>query len=462
MKIYNSTEKKIDNYFENQSDIKIYSCGPTVYNYVHIGNLFAFLQSDILFRWLKFGEGKNVYWVMNLTDVDDKTIRDASKKYPELSPQDALIKFTSFYTEEFFKDIEDLNIVGIRKFMKATDYINEQQDLVKKIYDAGYAYISEGSVYFDLTAYRKNHQYDKITKVQSKDYSQSRISSDEYEKNSVSDFVLWKAKKEREPSWNFEINGENLEGRPGWHLECSAMEKAVLDLPFDIHTGGCDLKFPHHTNEIAQSIAGYGVDPTTVWFHSGHLKVEGETMSKSKGNFYTLNDIKKMGIAPDAFRLAIVINHYRKDYNFTSNVLQASAKHLSDIQESYKIISNMKPSSHDKSYLEYMDSFREAMRNDLNTPQAFSIFLKFIKEIRQNPINNKSSMDFFKLALDVFGIKTDLQEEEIPEEVIKLAESRKAAKENKDFQKADLIREQIQEKGFLIKDSRDSYTLKKI
>ena len=305
-KLYNSLTRKTEEFKPlNKNEVRMYSCGPTVYNYAHIGNMRAFLFADLLQRTLRTVACWDVKWVMNITNIDDKTIRDSALGSTEWkkgmgeqtnSPIDNLLKFTKYYEQKFINDIETLGIDATHfyKMPKATEYINEMQELITKIFEKGLAYISEGSVYFNVSEWRKRDTYGRLKKIDFDNFRAGvRIDADQYEREQASDFVLWKMKKEGEPFWDYSLDGQNLQGRPGWHIECSAMEYVLLGLPFDIHTGGIDLQFPHHEDEIAQSKAGYGIDPTVFWCHNEFLEVEGEKMSKSKGNFFTLKDLMK-------------------------------------------------------------------------------------------------------------------------------------------------------------------------
>ncbi len=468
MKLYNSLSNSLETFTPLKKwEVSMYTCGPTVYNYAHIGNFFAYLSADTLFRWLKYGERYNVKWVMNITDIDDKTIRDSKEKYPELDPKDALKNLCNFYSEAFKKDLETLNIRrdSFLAHPKATEYIPQQQDLVKKLIENWYAYISEWSVYFDIQSYKKDYDYWRLVKIDEWFSNGARVDNDEYEKSSAADFVLWKAKKEGEPFWDFEINGQDLSGRPGWHLECSAMEKELLNLPFDIHTGGLDLKFPHHEDEIAQSLWGYWIDPTKYWVHNGFLQVEGEKMSKSKGNFYRLSDLIEKGLDVEVVRLHMITNHYRKNFNFTQQGLDTAKKHLNEIRNVYELLLNKKTETVKTETSQTIQLFVKdvytSMQNDLNTPQALAVLLKVVKYAKANlhNLNKTEFLDFFDFMSLVFGVSFQYEKIEVPQEIIELAKNRVEAKQNKDYEKADSIRKEVEEKGFLIKDTREGFEI---
>ena len=300
--LYNTLTRKKEEFKPIKKDkVGLYTCGPTVYNYAHIGNLRSFVFADLLVRILKYNYGeKNVKWVMNITDVDDKTIRDSKIKYPDLSHMEALKKFTAEFEEYFWRDLSKLNILKPDSITHAADtvYIKKMQDLVKNIFVSGYAYVKDGSVYFDVGKYSQKYKYGVLVDIDvSKMKSGVRIDDDEYEKENIQDFVLWKGQKEDEPSWEFEFDGQKLPGRPGWHIECSAMGQAELGMPFDIHTGGVDLKFPHHENEIHQSVIGYKTEkPVNYWLHNEYLLVDGKKMGKRFNNFYTIKDLEEKNI----------------------------------------------------------------------------------------------------------------------------------------------------------------------
>ena len=485
MKIYNSISKKKEVFIPVSEDtVNIYTCGPTVYNYAHIGNFFSYLSADVLYRWLRYGKQYTVHWVMNITDVDDKTIRDSKKSHPKMPPKEALKTLCNFYETELFKDLELLNIPKDSFFAipRATEYIKKEQELVQKIYDNGYAYISDGSVYFDINTYKKDHTYGKLIHIDEGFQSGVRVDMDEYEKANASDFVLWKGKKEGEPYWEFTLNTKDstatIPGRPGWHLECSAMEEDLFDLPFDIHTGGIDLKFPHHENEIAQSLAGFKQDPTNYWFHNGHLLVEGEKMAKSKNNFYTLSGfLKEYNVKPEIFRLVMIINHYRSNFNITENGVHSAIKNLQEIRDVYKLFLGLKKDLKKEQKNSFIlsnitkakNDFFSAMNDDLNTPLAYSVFFQSVKKIRKSIIDEtevreedfESIQTFFTLISAVLGVDF-MYQDIIPKKIIDLAEKRVKVREMKDFKASDEIRDQIKELGYLIKDTSGSYEITKI
>ncbi len=461
--------------------VKMYSCGPTVYNYAHIGNMRAFLFADFLQRVLKTVGGYEVVWAMNLTNIDDKTIRDSA---PDSSawlsemgeqtddPKENLAKLTKFYEKAFFDDITTLGIDldDFYALPRATDYIEPMKDLIRSIVEAGFGYVSEGSVYFDVAAWREKETYGRLFKIDFENFRAGvRVDSDQYERDQANDFALWKAKKEGEPYWEFEIAGESCPGRPGWHIECSAMEKELLGLPFDIHTGGIDLKFPHHEDEIAQSHAGYGIDPTKFWCHNEFLEVEGKKMSKSLGNFFTLRDLLEKGLDAIDIRTAMLSAHYSSRFNFTFEGVSAARKARLRIQDYiYDLIDEESGNqTADAGKLE-RDVFAK-LADDLHSPGALGETFSFVNKLdpkKLNPESKKEVLEFFKKLNSVFAAwKFEKRPEvtiEIPEEISKMAEERFEAKKNKDWGKADELRDKIQAAGFAVKDKKDGYEITKI
>ncbi len=473
MKLYNSLSNSLEEFKPlKKGEVSMYTCGPTVYNYAHIWNFFAYLSADTLFRWLKYGERYNVKWVMNITDIDDKTIRDSKAEYPELEPKQALKKLCDFYSEAFEKDLETLSISrnSFLDFPKATDYIEEQKGLVEKLIKNWYAYISEGSVYFDINSYKKDHDYGRLVKIDEWFKNGVKVDNDEYEKASAADFVLWKAKKDWEPFWDFEFEGQDISWRPGWHLECSAMEKELLGLPFDIHTWGLDLKFPHHENEMAQSLWGYGIDPTKYWVHNWFLKVEWEKMSKSKGNFYRLSDLIEKGLEVDSIRFHMVTNHYRKNFNFTQQGLDTAKKHLNEIRSVYELLVNKEETKPETETVEtetsqtiqlFVKDIYSSMQNDLNTPQTLAVLLKTVKYAKANlhNLNKKEFLDFLDFMSLLFGVSFQPEKIKVPQEIIELGEKRLIAKQEQDYDLADNLRNKINKQWYNILDIKDGFKL---
>ena len=494
IKLYNSLARKIEDFIPiNPKEIRIYSCGPTVYSYAHIGNMRAFLFADLLQRTLRIIGNYDIKWVMNITNIDDKTINDSkigSKEWNEKigkqtgEPLQDLLLLTKFYENEFIVDIEKLGIERNHFFAmpKATEYISEMQELIKTIMQKGLAYVAGGSIYFNVAEYRKADVYGKLFKIDFDNFKAGlRVDTDQYEREQVSDFVLWKEKKEDEPFWDFEIDGKNYQGRPGWHIECSAMEKKLLGLPFDIHTGGIDLKFPHHEDEIAQSKAGYGIEPTNYWCHNEFLEVEGTKMSKSFGNFFTLRQLEEKGIAPIDVRYAMFSVHYRTKYNFTFSGISAARKARLRIQDYiYSIfdllVINEINEEFKKSEIksvkikELENAILFELANDLHTPKALAHLFSFINSNNVGILDENEMQDFLSLVYKLNNIfcvwnfeKKGIDDKiEIPENITELAEQRLQAKKAKNFAEADRLRNEIISLGYQIIDTKESFEVSKI
>ncbi len=462
LQLFNTLTRKKEEFRPVRDNrVDFYSCGPTVYNVVHIGNLRSFLFADTLYRWLRYGLGHDVRWVMNITDVDDKTIRDSKRDHPEKDPMEALTLFTRKYEELFFDNLKRLHIEreNFYKNPRATESIEEMQELIRLIVENGIGYEKEGSVYFSLEKHLKGAQYGKLVNLRLDQLKTgTRSLADEIEKENVQDFVLWKAKKEGEPAWDFHLNGKNLPGRPGWHIECSAMAKAAFEeFPFDIHSGGIDLQFPHHEDEIAQSLAGYKKDPVRYWVHNEHLLVNGEKMSKSLGNFFTLDDLKKKGHSEDAIRFFLVTNHYRTKLNLTEEAIEASAAGLERIRNFTREVGKMKTTPEKREGVSGIrDKFIAAMNDDLNTPKAVSVLFELLVPGRFDP---EERMEFIIFAGKILGVSLVAIEQEIPREVIALAEKRKEARKNAEWALSDELRKEIESFGYIVRDQGEDFEL---
>lgn len=489
IKLYNTLTREVEPLTPLRKEyVAMYSCGPTVYNYVHIGNLRAFITTDVIQRVLKAIGGYDVKWVMNITDIDDKIIRDSTAGstawleemgVPSSDAKTNLRAFTRFYEDEFLKDIVSvgLNINHFYKMPRATEYIGEMQELIRTITHNKLAYISDGSVYFDVAAYEKGHTYGRLFQIDRENFREGvRIDADEYDRESVSDFALWKGKKPGEPFWEFEMEGQQLPGRPGWHIECSAMSHALLGLPIDIHTGGVDLRFPHHEDELAQCCGGYGVnEQSSFWVHNEHLEVEGKKMSKSLGNFFTLRDLVKQGIDPIDFRFALLFAHYRSKLNFTFESLKAAAASRKRIQEfiwDVLLVANGTSTDGLKSEREpvrsvsfqYLNKAAEALADDVHTPRALAELNTFVGSVSVGDLSEHSAsaiLNELKVLNDVFGVWTFSPRTaiEVPAEIVLLAERRWAARRMKNWSESDRLRDEIASLGWTVMDGKDSYEL---
>lgn len=464
LKFYNSLTHKKDTFKPiEKGKVKMYTCGPTVYNYAHIGNFRSYVFSDLLSRTLKYFNYE-VNNVMNLTDVDDKTIRDAGKEfsYDKAEPNQILKKFTDKYTQYFFDDLKNLNIITPKTIISATASIKEMELLIDKLFEKGYAYISDDGIYFDVRKYKEYGQLVKIDFSKQQYNKENRLVEDEYEKDNAQDFALWKFKKEvNEPSWKITIDNKEYDGRPGWHIECSAMSMKYLGETFDIHTGGIDLKFPHHENEIAQSECAHGIQFVNYWMHNEHLLVDGKKMSKSAGNFFTLKDLIEKGHNPLALREVYLRSHYRQQMNFTFESLQAGEANIKKINEFYTYLQNVKTHKLgdvvEKLAKEKKSEFNKALEDDLNTPIAMSVLYEFMNEVNKiEQLSQKDVNSAIKFMQEIDSVLGLLQKEDLSDEVIKLAKDRQIAREEKDFEKSDKLRDKLKELGYIIRDSKDT------
>jgi cysteinyl-tRNA synthetase len=461
MKLHNTLTRQVETFTPiDTGKVGIYSCGPTVYDNVHIGNLRSFIFADTLRRALS-QNGYHVIHTMNLTDVDDKTIRRSQELYPKLEPAEALKKLTAKYTDGFLADSRavgnDTNALG---FVKATDTIEAMQHLITKLHRQGFAYAADDGVYFSIAAYKKSGKtYGQLTEITDSSTSDARIQNDEYDKASVHDFALWKKQKAGEPAWSFELDGQKLDGRPGWHIECSAMSTANLGQPFDIHTGGVDLIFPHHENEIAQSTAGETSSVYANYFlHNEHLLVDGQKMSKSLNNFYSLKDIQSHDFEPLAFRLLILQSHYRSQAHFSWENLAAAQNRLYDLRAMAALRWQAKPTVDDAGTFALEDvplELQGFLADDLNSPQALA-YLSNISTQIQTVLLQKSMVDHFEkmlqgidalLGLDLMGVP------DITGEQKQLIADREAARAKQDWAKADQLRQQLADKAILVRDT---------
>lgn len=458
LKFFNSFGNKLDEFKPiKEGFVGLYTCGPTVYNTVHIGNLKCYTWEDLLKRYLLF-KGYKVKQVMNYTDVDDKTIKGC------INESIPLTEYTEKYEKLFMEDILKLNILPAEIYCAATQHIPQMVELVQKLINKGIAYKGEdGSIYFSI---KKFPNYGKLAGI---DPSQlkagARVKQDEYDKEGVGDFAVWKAWDENDGPvyWETSLG----KGRPGWHIECSAMSMQYLGEHFDIHTGGVDNKFPHHENEIAQAEAATGKKFVNYWMHTAHLMVDGQKMSKSLGNFYTLRDLLKKGLNPKAIRYTFINNNYRQQLNFTFEGVKDSEKTLEGLQNFIERLRNIKESkSNDGVDLfakSALNDFTEAMDNDLNVPLAMASIFDFVKKVNKMIDEDaigvegaKDAIDFLKKIDSVIGV-LDFSEKffELTDEQKKMVDERVVAKKNKDWKRADELRDKLKEMGIVLIDNKD-------
>lgn len=452
LKLYNSLTNKKEDFKPIRSDqVTIYSCGPTVYDHAHIGNFRAFLLPDLLQRVLRYMESYDVSWVMNITDIDDKMIKRAKEAYPNEQPMQALGKLADKYTDIFIDDIEKIGIKrgDISRLPRATDHIGGMQDIIRGLVKDGVAYISEGSVYFSVEKYQKSGKdYGRLVDL---DFTaKARVTDDQDQKEGVADFALWKAKKEGEPYWDFDIDGKDYPGRPGWHIECSAMSTHFLGQPFDIHTGGVDLKFPHHENELAQC----GGVQANYYLHNEHLHIESEKMSKSRGNFKTMDDIDQ----PLAFRYLVMGAHYRSQMDFGESDLQAASERIKNLrtysdQLNYARHGQLPANDSTGGVAEFTNQFQEALRDDLNTPKALAAVSKI-----EGKVYSEDAKHAMKLFDEVFGLQL-IDETPLKDVVLELIDRYEAARKAKDFELSDKLRQQLLDDYKLVAVDSDIGTL---
>jgi cysteinyl-tRNA synthetase len=441
--------------------VKLYTCGPTVYNYAHVGNFRAYMFEDLLRRTLEYC-GYRVIQVMNLTDVDDKTIRDSRQAGLPLG------EFTKKYKDAFFKDLETLRIEPAEEYPAATDHIPEMIDLVQTLIDKGVAYQAEdGSVYFSIAKFANYGQLVKINPEEMR--SSERVSSDEYAKESVADFALWKAydPEDGDVRWNSPWGP----GRPGWHIECSAMSMKYLGKTFDIHTGGIDNMFPHHEDEIAQSEAATGKPFVKYWLHCAHLVVDGQKMSKSLGNFYTLREILDKGWSGREVRYVLLYGHYRQALNFSFKSCEdarAALQRIDDFVTRVREVDSDKKNTNFANINERAENdFLAGLEDDLNIAAAIAALFSFIRDVNKLMDSGQFGREDANTALDtlrkfdsVLGvIDVDLKEE-IPEEINAMVEARQQARKNKDFAESDRIRDELAAAGWIVEDTPNGSRIK--
>jgi cysteinyl-tRNA synthetase len=435
--------------------VKMYTCGPTVYDYAHIGNFRAFLFEDLLKRWLE-QRGFKVNHVMNLTDVDDKTIKGSQKQQVPLS------QFTDFYVKAFFEDIKTLNIKPANVYPKATEHVSEMVSLIKTLMAKGYAYLGEdGSIYYAIS---KFPDYGKLSKIKVSELKTgARVSQDEYAKEEAQDFALWKAwaPEDGDVFWETELG----KGRPGWHIECSAMSMKYLGETFDIHCGGVDNMFPHHENEIAQSEAATGRKFVNYWMHNEHLLVEGKKMAKRFGNFYTLRDLLAKGYDPIAIRYLLLSTHYRQQFNFTFEGLDAAKGAVDRLRNFVRRIHDAdgKGSGGTIAVLTAKAEacFGGSMDDDLNVGIALASLFDFVRDVNNlldaNSVSKEEASEVGGLMMhfdEVLGVIGKVEvEEALPTDIEALVQKREEARKAKNWKEADAIRVQLKTMGILIEDT---------
>ncbi len=434
--------------------VRMYTCGPTVYDYAHIGNFRAFLFEDLLKRWLEH-RGYQVTHIMNLTDVDDKTIKGSQQQSKPLR------EYTDFYANAFFEDTKTLNIQPATAYPRATEHIPEMVTIIKTLLQKGMAYRGEdGSIYFAIS---KFPNYGKLSHIHvSELQSGARVKQDEYAKEEAQDFALWKAWscEDGDVFWETELG----KGRPGWHIECSAMSMKYLGETFDIHCGGVDNMFPHHENEIAQSEAASGKPFVHYWMHNEHLQVEGKKMAKRLGNFYTLRDLLQKGLDPLAIRYLLLSTHYRQQFNFTFEGLTAAKsaiERLANLQRRLRDANGKGSGTIITQLIGTVERcFGDAMDDDLNVSVALASLFDFAREVNNlldaNELSKAEAAEVSALinSFDkVLGVIPKTKEETLPKEAEDLIKKREEARKAKDWKTADNLRQQLKAMGITIEDT---------
>ncbi len=459
IKLYNTLNRKKEEFVPiNEGEVKMYVCGPTVYDNIHIGNARPIIMFDLIRRYFEY-RGYKVTFVQNYTDVDDKIIARANEKNMSIK------EFSEFYIKEIEEDIEKLGVHKATINPKATEQIDNMLAMIDTLIKKGHAYEVDGSVFFETKTFAG---YGKLSKKNIEDLEAgARISVDE-SKRSPMDFVLWKPKKEGEVAWDSPYG----EGRPGWHIECSVMAKAILGDTIDIHAGGTDLIFPHHENEIAQSECANGANFANYWLHNGFINIDNKKMSKSKGNFFMVKDIVS-DFSYDEVRFFIISAHYRSPVNFSREVMEASRNALDRIRNGYNTVSfylkDVKVDSYDEveEVKAFRDKFISVMDDDFNTADAITVVFEAIR--RTNVLvkegESKELVYQYKMLLEeligVLGIPL-FNNEIDDEEILKLIEERNEARKARDFARADEIRDMLKDKNIILEDTREGVKFKRV
>jgi len=458
LQFFNTNSKRKEKFNPISNEIvKIYTCGPTVYNTAHIGNFRTFLFEDLLKRFLIY-KGYNVYHVMNITDVDDKTIKKAKRD------KKIFQELTSKYLAQFMDDIEFLKIIPADIYPKATDHIEEMIEMITNLQKDEIAYLSkDNSVYFDLS---KDKGYGRLINFNQSELKHTeRVINDEYSKDNPQDFSLWKSwtNEDGDIFWNSPWG----KGRPGWHIECSAMSIKYLGEHFDIHCGGVDNIFPHHENELAQSISVTGKPFVNYWIHSEHLHLKGDKMSKTQGNFFTIPDLISKGFLAEEIRFVMLSAHYRTKLTFSLEQCLESRSAIQRISSLYNRLKNFSNGNLDKFKLpsEY-DNFILSLDNDLDTPKAFASFFKWIRYINKKLDNDQimnseevnGGIKFLNIVDSIFGVL--IKENSAPKKINRLAAEREKYRKMGEWGKADLVRDKMHELGWVVEDGPDGPSIK--
>ncbi|HCL03275.1 MAG TPA: cysteine--tRNA ligase [Lachnoclostridium phytofermentans] len=469
MKIYNTLTKSKEEFIPLQAGkVSMYVCGPTVYNYIHIGNARPVVVFDTVRRYLEY-KGFDVNFVSNFTDVDDKIIKKANEEGVTAH------EISERYIKEYLKDTDALNVLPVTTRPKATEEIDGMIDMIEELIEKGHAYEKSGSVYFKTRSFK---QYGKLSKKNIDDLEAGARIAVADQKDDPMDFVLWKPKKAGEPAWS----APWCDGRPGWHIECSVMSKKYLGDQIDIHAGGEDLIFPHHENEIAQTESCTGKEFAKYWMHNGFLNVDNKKMSKSEGNFFTVREIFAE-YAPAVLRFFLLSVHYRSPINFSRDIIEASKNGLERIQtavEQLRFLAKVKTEKGELStalteseitLLKEFDAlttkFEDTMDDDFNTADAISAIFEMVK-LSNTYVTADSSAEMIQKVLlsitalcDILGLETEKKVEILDEEIEQLIADRQNARKAKDFAKSDEIRNLLLKKGIILEDTREGVKWKR-
>ena len=441
MKIYNTYSRQLEDFQPIEpGKVKMYVCGPTVYNYIHVGNARSVVAFDLVRKYLEF-RGFEVQYISNFTDVDDKIINGA--KAANMTTTD----FSERYIAAFYEDTDALNVKRASQNPKATEFIEAMIEFIQELVDKEFAYVSQGDVYFRVS---KSKDYAKLANKNLADLlagASGRTDEETKLKESPADFALWKSAKADEVSWQAPWGA----GRPGWHIECSVMSTSLLGETIDIHGGGADLEFPHHTNEIAQSEAKTGQKFVNYWMHNGFVNVDGEKMSKSLGNFTTVHELLQVD-NPQILRFFLATTHYRRPVNFTDDALTEAENNIKKIENAYRHLDEQAESNL-SALTTFRNDFVAAMDEDFNIANGMTVFYDFVSWVNKGN-GGPEVKEFFDQVLEILGIKFKF-EQSLDSEIEAMIEARQLAREVRDFAKSDEIRDALKAQGIVLEDTKD-------
>ncbi|AWN66448.1 cysteine--tRNA ligase [Lactococcus lactis] len=441
MKIYNTYSRQLEDFQPIEpGKVKMYVCGPTVYNYIHVGNARSVVAFDLVRKYLEF-RGFQVQYISNFTDVDDKIIKAAANE--NISTKE----LSERYIAAFYEDTDALNVKRASQNPKATEFIEAMIEFIQELVDKEFAYVSQGDVYFRVS---KSKDYAKLANKNLADLlagASGRTDEETKLKESPADFALWKSAKADEVSWQAPWGA----GRPGWHIECSVMSTSLLGETIDIHGGGADLEFPHHTNEIAQSEAKTGQKFVNYWMHNGFVNVDGEKMSKSLGNFTTVHELLQV-VNPQILRFFLATTHYRRPVNFTDDALTEAENNIKKIENAYRHLDEQAESNL-SALTTFRNDFVAAMDEDFNIANGMTVFYDFVSWVNKGN-GGPEVKDFFDQVLEILGIKFKF-EQSLDSEIEAMIEARQLAREVRDFAKSDEIRDALKAQGIVLEDTKD-------